>query len=159
MFITWLLSTFERLNIRFMKHAFILLFTLLSYIGVAQEVVEWEFDYNADTEMLEMKATILPGWHLYSQELSNEIGPVPTSFTFEESEDVELIGKVKEPESEKAYDENFEGELNFFKDEVVFTQQVNAKDGVTVAGTVTFMVCNDRKCLPPTDLNFEITIN
>lgn len=134
-------------------------FILLSTLSFGQEKVEWSYSFDSELSTIQIKATIDEGWHLYSQHIDNEIGPVPTSIVFEKNDEVVLVGKTIEPESLKEYDENFEGELNFFKDEVVFTQKIKLKNSTTLNGVVTFMVCNDTMCLPPTDIDFSIKIN
>lgn len=134
----------------------LIVFTSLTLF--AQEKVVWSYMYNPVDHQILIKAEIADGWHLYSQNVDIEIGPVPTSFEFKENPNVVFLGGVEEPESIKEYDPNFEGELNFFKDEVVFTQKVDVKNPSTVVGTVTFMLCNDTMCLPPVDEIFKIEI-
>lgn len=135
-----------------------LFFSFLSYWSVCQDQVNWNYAYNPVSAELEITATIANGWHLYSQHIANEIGPIPTSFEFEENRAVKLIGQTAEPESIKEYDPNFEGELNFFKDEVTFVQKVEVESPTEIHGTVTFMVCNDVMCLPPVDEFFKIEV-
>lgn len=136
-----------------------LVFIIVSTLSYSQDKVEWAYSFDSESSTIQIKATIDEGWHLYSQHIDNEIGPVPTSISFENNDGVVLVGKTIEPESLKEFDENFEGELNFFKDEVVFTQKIKLKNSTTLNGVVTFMVCNDTMCLPPTDIDFSIKIN
>jgi hypothetical protein len=50
-------------------------------------------------------------------------------------------------------------ELTSFTTEAIFKQRVKVKTGnVIVKGNINFMVCNDGKCLPPTDKSFEIEL-
>lgn len=142
-----------------MKRIF-LLFTLLFTIQVvySQDIVRWEFTYNSQTGNVEMKASIKEGWHLYSQFVNNDVGPVPTTFTFRTSNDIQLKGAVTEPKPIQKYDENFEAMLDFFEGEVVFTQQVSFKKEAVLEGSVTFMVCDDTMCLPPVDKTFTIQL-
>jgi thiol:disulfide interchange protein DsbD len=142
-----------------LKNLIFLHFTLVSTLLFSQEKVKWIYSFNSESSTVQINAIIDEGWHLYSQYLDNEIGPVPTSITFKESSDYLIIGNTIEPESIKEYDENFEGELNFFKGEVTFTQKIKVKKYTTVKGVVSFMVCNDSMCLPPTDIEFTININ
>ena len=61
--------------------------------------VKWDFiaQQNSETEAeLIFKATIDKGFHLYSQHINPEVGPIPTSFSFAKSKDFKLIGKVVE---------------------------------------------------------------
>lgn len=133
-------------------------FILLVSCSWAQDRVIWAFGYDQESGLVTATADIAEGWHLYSQHINNELGPVPTSFTFEENNDIKLVGKVNEPQSIKEYDPNFEGELNFFKDSVTFSQKIRVYKATELKGYVSFMLCNDTMCLPPTDLNFNIPI-
>ncbi len=140
------------------KILWIFLFFFFSF-SHAQDRVKWDFAYNSQLKQIEFKATISDGWHLYSQHIKNTIGPVPTSFTFENNANIVLNGVVVEPSPIHEYDENFEAELDFFKNEVVFKQAISkATAGETVKGYITFMVCNEVMCLPPSDYPFSIQI-
>ncbi len=142
-----------------MKRIFLFLVTFITALSVrAQEVVNWNFSFNSKTNQIEMTATIQDGWHLYSQFIENTVGPVPTTFTFKSSNDLQLVGAVVEPKAIQKYDETFEATLDFFETKVVFVQQVKANKDTVLEGTVTFMVCNETMCLPPVDKQFKITI-
>ena len=137
--------------------AVFVLFCLPAVFG--QSKVAWSTTYNQETKAIEINAEISAGWHLYSQHVANDVGPVPTLFTFEENKDLKFVGKVNEPAPIQKYDETFEAMLDFFEEKVTFQQRVSVKKKTTVNGTVTFMVCNDTMCLPPTDVKFSIEIN
>lgn len=142
-----------------MKFQLFFLFTLaLSTIGFSQTKIQWEYTYNAEAKTIEIQAVLADGWHLYSQHVANEIGPVPTSFVFEPNENVKFIGKVNEPQPIQKYDENFEAMLDFFEGKVLFTQRLSVKESTTINGTLTYMLCNEVMCLPPVDEKFTITI-
>ncbi len=141
-----------------MKLVFTLFVLILSQVLFSQEKVKWDFTYNTNNKTIEMKATIDEGWHLYSQYINNKIGPVPTAFVFTPTEKVKLIGKTEEPTPIKEYDENFEATLDFYKGEVVFSQKVEFISPQTIDGYVTFMVCNETMCLPPSDIPFKIEL-
>lgn len=138
----------------------ILFFICLSFFGklAAQDVVKWTVVYNNELEQIEIKATISDGWHLYSQFVDNSVGPVPTTFTFQSSDQFELKGRVQEPKPIEKYDENFEATLNFFEHEVVFVQKIKVNQATTLHGEVTFMVCNETMCLPPVEQKFSIQV-
>ena len=105
-------------------------------------------------------ATIAPKWHVYAQEAGE--GPEPTRFSFAKNPLVTFEGKVKEMGTlEKEYDKNFNSILKFYSNKVNFVQRVKLKSSAAtvVKGTVTFMVCNDRKCLPPKEIPFSVKVN
>lgn len=141
------------------KSFIILLFCSIASLSFSQEKVAWSYSYDASNEELILEAVIAEGWHLYSQTINEGIGPVPTSFEFSENSAIQLIGKTIEPESIKEYDENFEGELNFFKNKVVFKQGMKVSNSTSVKGVVTYMICNETTCLPPKDVEFVVSIN
>lgn len=75
---------------------------------------------------------------------------------------MKLEGKVKEVgKLETAFDPNFNSTLRFYNKTVDFVQIVNLKSAVNtvVKGSVNFMVCNERKCLPPKEIPFSINID
>lgn len=105
-------------------------------------------------------ATIAPKWHVYAQDAGE--GPEPTTFSFAKNPLLTLDGKVKEIGTlEKEYDKNFNSVLKFYSTKVNFVQRVKLKSNATtvVKGTVTFMVCNDQKCLPPKEIPFSVMVN
>lgn len=111
------------------------------------------------TYELQITATLQKGWHIYAQDAGE--GPEATSFSFTANPLFKLEDKVKEKgKLLKEYDPNFKSVLKFYGDKVVFVQKIKMKTVVpTVAkGTVTFMVCNDKKCLPPKDVPFSIKV-
>lgn len=140
---------------------FIILFFLglLSNVTFSQENVTWNFHYDNSTESVVMEANIAEGWHLYSQNIDENVGPIPTSFEFTENSEIQILGNTIEPESITKYDENFGGELSFFEDKVAFNQKVKVSNSTTLKGVVTYMICNDEICLPPKDVEFEVVID
>ncbi len=131
---------------------------LVLHLSAQEAAIQWEFNYNEKTNQVEIVANIKDGWHLYSQHIKNDVGPIPTSITFKSSDDFQLIGAVGEPQPIQKYDENFEATLDFFEHKVIFTQKVKAKKASVLEGSVTFMVCNETMCLPPVDKQFKISI-
>ncbi len=109
---------------------------------------------------LQMTASIEEGWHLYSQYLPSDDGPIATEFTFTKSVDFELVGKVKEPKAKTEFDPNFDMDLNYFEGKVTFSQKIKSISAAayTAVGEAYFMVCDAEKCLPPeyVDLEFKI---
>jgi thiol:disulfide interchange protein DsbD len=141
-----------------MGRFFLFFIFFLSLNCLSQQVVEWDVSQDSKSNEIHIIAKIKEGWHLYSQHIDNNVGPVPTSFTFKSSDNFQLIGRVKEPMAIKKYDENFEATLDFFEHEVVFLQNVKVLNDCFLEGTITFMVCNETMCLPPVDHKFKIEL-
>lgn len=132
---------------------------ILSFTGLSQSHVEWDFYFDSEREVIVADAKIEEGWHLYSQNAVTEFGPIPTAFEFSADESFELVGKTTEPEPIKEFDPNFEDELFFFKDAVTFEQAIKVINESVIEGTVTYMVCNETMCMPPIDVEFRIEIS
>ena len=126
--------------------------------------VKWIYNVKknkANVYELHMTAVLQPTWHIYSQDISGD-GPVPTSFTFDKNPLVKADGKMAEMgKQEKEYDKNFGMTLKYYGNKVDFVQKIKLKAAVaTIAkGKITYMVCNDKKCLPPKDVSFSIKID
>jgi len=111
------------------------------------------------TYELHMSATIDGNWHLYAQDAGK--GPEPTTFSFTANPLIKYEGKVKEVgKMEQSFDKNFNSVLKYYSKQVDFVQKIQVKSAAAtvVKGTVNFMVCNDRQCLPPRDVPFTINV-
>ncbi|TAN18419.1 MAG: DUF255 domain-containing protein [Chitinophagaceae bacterium] len=123
--------------------------------------VKWDYTaqkINDSTYALHIKASIDPGWHVYSQNAGD--GPIPTSFTFDNDPRVKLLGNVEEKGKEiSTYDKVFKSPLRYYANSVDFVQKVNVRGNTTLKGTLEFMVCNDVNCLPPKDVPFSFQLS
>lgn len=139
----------------------ILLLMLSMNSAIAQELspVKWQFEYNSDSSQLVFTAEIEEGWHLYASELESDEGPLPTEFIFNELKGVEL-GELIEEKGKTDYDPNFDMTIKFFEKRVDFKFPVKSSDkNAEVSGIVSYMVCDDEKCLPPVDVDFKVEIS
>ena len=140
-----------------MRRIFLAFLSVLIAFSAQAQVfnpVSWQTeveDLKAGTFALKVTAQIKEGWHLYSQTLPSEDGPIATEFTFPEGDAYTLIGKVEEPKAKTEYDPNFDMDLNYFEKKVTFIQKVKptSPDGFELTAEVYFMVCDAEKCLPP----------
>jgi len=149
-----------------MKNLLSILFLLAFSAQIQAQIynpVKWKFSkekVNSSEYILKATATIDAGWHIYSQFLESGDGPVATEFEFE-SGSFELVGKTEEVGKRKeGYDKMFGMNLIKFYNKVEFKQRIKVKDGKKpVEGYLTFMTCNDDRCLPPTDVDFTFELD
>jgi len=146
------------------KVSAIVAFLLLTTLAISAQIktpVKWAYaakKLNNNEAVVLIKATIDKGWHIYSQNIKPG-GPIPTSFQFAKSTDYALNGKTAEPKGISHFEKVFDMDVVYFENEVVFQQKIKLnKPTATVKGTLEFMVCNDRECLPPDEVNFSIPI-
>lgn len=137
---------------------------LILFIGIffsavlfAQDPVNWTFSYNESEDKLVMEAEMQNNWVIYSQHTAPD-GPVPTYFELEESEDFNAIGEVEELSAAiKKMDDLFGVEVIKFEKTATFSQKLeNVKDGAKIKGSVTYMTCDNIRCLPPKTVPFEV---
>lgn len=122
-------------------------------------LVSWEASYNAETSSVELEATMQKNWVIYSQHTPPD-GPIPLEIEFEKAEGVEFVGKVEELDKPiKEVSKMFDMEVIKFKDSASFRQAIKlSSDAAVIKGTVTFMTCDNEKCLPPKTVPFEVKI-
>lgn len=131
--------------------------------GQILEPVKWTMSKKSlsnNTYELIFEAAIENNWHLYSQDIAMQ--PPATLFTFEENDDIELIGDVVEiSEVLEIFDTNFGMKVKYFENEAVFVQKVKilTKNEVLLEGYFEFMSCDDQQCTPPTIEDFEFVFN
>ena len=144
----------------------ILWISAMSYCTATAQVltpVKWAYAakrIDPGTVNVYLKATIDEGWHIYSA-YQQDGGPVKTGFVFDKSPQYTLSGKLIEPRPVVKYEKTFGMNVSYFEGEVAFQQKIKFKKGskgANVKGTLSYMVCNDQKCLPPEDLEFSIPV-
>jgi len=126
--------------------------------------VKWKFSskrVSANEAELIFTAKIDKTWHLYSQ-FMDEGGPVPTKFDITKSKDFETIGLATEfPKPTEEFDKSFNMKVKFFSIKATFKQKIKIlnQSSFIIKGTVSFMCCDDQRCLPPEDVEFEFKID
>ena len=135
---------------------FFMAYAIFGY-GQATDFVKWRASYDKVSSSIIIKATMKDKWVIYSQHTDDD-GPIPTEFEFHTTEGVTFEGDVIEvtPPIE-IMSEMFGVMVRKFKKEAVFRQEIkNAVAGSSVKGNITFMTCDDTKCLPPETVPFVV---
>ncbi|HEY8388132.1 MAG TPA: protein-disulfide reductase DsbD domain-containing protein [Parasegetibacter sp.] len=136
-------------------------FVFSSFAQINDEV-KWNFyakKIGDKTYEVHFTATIEDNWHLYSQDAGQ--GPIPTTFSFVKNPLLTLEGNVKEVgKMKKVFEDTFGAEVRYYEKTVDFVQVVKMKTNAksTLAGKIEFMVCDDSRCLPPTEVEFKVVV-
>jgi thiol:disulfide interchange protein DsbD len=148
-----------------MKKVILIFALIISFMAKAQILnpVKWKTAVTkiSDSEYeLVATASIESGWHLYSQNVP-ENGPIPTSFTFEGNSNYLKKGNTAEEKGNTVYDPIFEMQITYFANKADFKQRIKlkGKKPFQVKSIVEFMVCDDSKCLPPSEVDLVFSIN
>ena len=101
-----------------------------------------------------IKTTVDPKWHIYSAN-NPEGGALPTVVAFANAI---KLGAGKEIGKPKViFEKEFNVNQKFYEDKVDFVQLVKLLPGnKKISGSIEYMACNDRQCLPPKKTSFEI---
>ena len=147
-----------------MKKLVVFLSLFVVSIGFSQihDPVKWDTSVEkiSETEYdLIINASIEKNWHLYSQNVPED-GPIPTSFSFETTNNFEIVSKTSEEKGVTVNDPVFEMKIKYFENKATFKQRIIllSKNAFTINGSVEFMVCDDASCLPPTEVDLTFTI-
>ncbi len=145
-----------------MKKLIFTLFALVTIIGsYAQILNPVTFNYSVvkkGTDMYEVhvKAMLQPKWHIYSVK-NPDGGAIATELKII---DGKVVGAVKEKGKLKtSFEKEFNVNQKYFESSVEFVQLVKTKPGSNkISGSINYMVCNDKQCLPPKEVEFKIKI-
>lgn len=141
----------------------ILMIAATSMFAQIQNPVKWSFTskkISAGKYEIHLTATIDNGWHIYSQ-TTPDGGPVATAITFNKNPLVTIDGAAKEVgKLEQRNEPLFGVEVKQFSNKVDFIQTVTVKANVktNTTGTIKFMVCNNKQCLPPKTIEFNAAL-
>lgn len=138
------------------KGLFAFLFTFIigvfSVMAQVENPTQWLFSQKnlGDNEYeLVLKATIQPGWHVYSM-YTPEGGPMATTLKFtDQGKGVELLGKAVENEPRKEFDQIFGIDVWSFEKEYIITQKLKITDPAIAAikGSLEFQGCQEGQCV------------
>jgi thiol:disulfide interchange protein DsbD len=133
------------------------------FFGQAVNPVKWEAKYNelalGEAEII-VTATIEKGWHTYSQNISPDAGPVPTTVNFSPGSDYEMIGKSTEENVKEEFDKTFEMKIASFEGKAIVKQKLKRKNlkSFQTPIKIEYMVCNDKQCLPPKTVDLMLIV-
>ena len=145
---------------------FLTLFVLLAFRASAwaqiDNPVKWSYGAKKTGDkqaVVLLRATIQKGWHIYSQ--TEQGGPAKSSFTFLKSKDYTPVGKIVEPKPLSRYEKAFNMSIGYFENSVIFQQKIKLAGAKSpaVKGKLGYVACNDHKCNPPEEVEFNIPIS
>ncbi|MFK7951586.1 MAG: cytochrome c biogenesis protein CcdA [Ekhidna sp.] len=144
-----------------MKKIFFSLFLALVSFNISSQVlkpISWNVDLSNEKPeigeeiVIKFSAKIEEDWYLYSSDFDPDLGPMVTTFLFEENDTYELVGEIEPINPSKKYDSTiWMGEYTYFKKEGVFRQKVKVlKENFNIKGSYSYQVCTDvdGKCIP-----------
>ena len=110
---------------------------------------------QGDEAEIVFTATIDPGWHVYSTDITDD-GPTKATFHADRLEGAELVGALKpRGQVKEQFDEMFGTNLRFFENQGAFVQKIRfTKPQYDISAYLEYGACNDEMCMPPTTVEF-----
>lgn len=100
---------------------------------------------------LSFKVVIDQNWYLYSNDFDPDLGPMLTEIVFANDNSYELASEVAAVGAKTKYDDIWEGDVNYFTETALFTQEVKVLAlPLNISGEYFYQVCSDidGKCIP-----------
>ncbi len=141
-----------------------LLTVSLSALAQFKKTTTWTIDASqkelsvGDEVELIFKVKVIDNWYIYSSDLGEDIGPMPTEVLFENPQGFEVVGDLVPVKPKKKYDEIWEAEVTYFDKEGEFRQTIRiTSENPKIVGTLEFQTCTDvnGQCIPG-DEEFDI---
>ena len=149
-----------------MKKVVLFLLLLVVAVNIQAQIknpVKWTFSakkISDKTYELHMTASIDPGWHIYTIDHNADIG-IATSVTVNQNPLGTTSGKLKANGKPVLMKDPSTGDkIKFYEKSVDLVQVVTLKAPVKTnfTGSVEFMSCDDKQCLPPASKQFSIAL-
>jgi len=125
--------------------------------------VAWQFSavLRADG-IVEVRcdAQVDAGWHVYATELPSMDGPIATSIRITPSDSYGEVIALQQPVPMEEYDPNFAMVVRYHAGTPRFVVLLKPSSiaPFKVQGEVEYMVCNDKTCLPPVVVPFDVPV-
>lgn len=145
------------------------LFFLLSLTRIAtadaqvQEHAQWNFAVEkiANNKIqLILESKLDSGWHIYSSDMEDG-GPQKTIVKIETGNSFRVTDNtIEDGNLTEKFDSSFNIVLRYYPQKAVFKKEIDVTNGTpfTIRGNVSYMLCTDEVCLPPTEKEFSINV-
>ena len=148
-----------------MKKSFFILTAIFFCFAAKAQIeapVKWAYgskNTGSNNVVLLLKASVEDKWHIYALDTDNK-NPVATTISFAQSKDYGLAGNLEQPTPVKKYEAALKTDVRYFEHSVIFQQKIKLRSAapVVVKGTIEYMACNDRTCMPREDVNFAVRL-
>ena len=143
---------------------FTLIFLITGWVNAQLNPVSWNFSVKKTADKtydVYLNASMESGWHVFSQTQPEDAIGVPTGIRFNPNPLIIVVGKVKEiGKLEKFKDKKLGLSANQYSGAVNFVQTIKLKTKVktNISGEVEYQTCDDKKCLPPKKIPFNLVV-
>ena len=151
----------------FKNKLFLFLLALLtSHFSTTAQMIEdptqWTYELKKKSDKvydLVFKLKLKEHWHIWSLNPGGDGLQIPPEFIIDNNPSVKKIGSIKE--SGKLISEEIDGvdgKVNYFLNNVVYTQTVEVANNTTIKGKYRYQVCDETQCLAPKTQSFSLDV-
>lgn len=151
----------------FKNKLFLFLLALLtSHFSTTAQMIEdptqWTYELKKKSDKvydLVFKLKLKEHWHIWSLNPGGDGLQIPPEFIIDNNPSVKKIGSIKE--SGKLISEEIDGvdgKVNYFLNNVVYTQTVEVANNTTIKGKYRYQVCDETQCLAPKTKSFSLDV-
>ena len=136
---------------------FLILFNAIGAFAQIKNTTTWRFNASqkevkpGDEVELIFKVTVIDDWYIYSSDIGEDIGPIPTNVTFEENGSFEVIGSLVPVKPKQKYDEIWGADVTYFAPRGEFRQKIKVLNtNLKIVGELDYQTCTDvdGQCIP-----------
>lgn len=156
----------KSLQMRLLKNSVLLVLALVVGSAVHAQMTAdpttWKYEVkkkSATEYELVFHLDLKKGWHIWSLNPGGDGFQIVPSFNIE-SDKVQVLGKPSEKgNATTTLMDGVDGKVTYLSGKVDYTVNIAVKNTpVSVKGTHTYQVCDDKMCLAPVDKNFVFEI-
>lgn len=123
--------------------------------------IDPEVIHPGETAFVWIDVSLGDDWHIYSA-TTPPGGPFPTEISLETGQ-LTQVGPIIQPEPVVEHDPNFDLAVEYYGESVRFGVRARVSEDaaagpVDLAGGITYMLCNESACLPPTTESFVVDV-
>ncbi len=146
-----------RKNLSAIALSLILLMLCTSVAAVPVDVRVSRRQLSATEIEVVFTAAIAPGWHIYAPDCPPG-GPNPATLTTEKAVGAKAVGGLKASGNARSlFDPVFGMQVKYFEGQAVFAQRYRiTSPAYAVKGYLEYSACDERSCMPPTTVDFEL---
>jgi DsbC/DsbD-like thiol-disulfide interchange protein len=148
---------------KFLMTIYLVLMTVVfSHAQTETLPIKWSFRAEPEKEAgvytIYATAMIEAGWHVFAPIPGGDGLLIPTQITLDQPELYRDLGNLQAEGKEIHQEMDGVGLVHFFEKQVTLKMTVHTDKTKVVKGFVTFQLCNEKMCLPPSDQSFEIKL-
>ena len=147
-----------------MKQVLFLIFLFASTFLQAQDLkpLTWKFSAkkgaNANEYIITASASLQKEWHVFAPNPGGDGLLIPTEISITNKNAFKTIGALTPQRRPITKEMEGIGMVNYYEGDIEFNIVVEAIKPTTIEGIITSQCCNDKMCLPPSDVPFKIKL-